>query len=156
MLEVMEITASRRHKTRAPNNKAWKHFVAWCQSLGLNPVSANPWAVAAYARSLEGPLKPATIRKRIGELTRVHALKTRKRLAHHPLVQRTLNMIERRAEADKRDGSLFADDDALTTCPPKRPRRRSAAKPGADTTPKPGRKSLSGQPRLVSRRTLRR
>ncbi len=156
MLEVMKITASRRRTTRAPNNKAWEEFVAWCQSRGLNPVPANPWAVAAFARSLEGHLKPATIRKRIGELTRVHAEKTRKRLAHHPLVQRTLAMIERRAEADKSDGSLFADDDALATCPPKRPRRKSAAKPEPDTTPKPGRASLSGQPRLVSRRTLKR
>ena len=156
ILKAMKNTASRRRTTLAPNNKAWEAFVTWCQCRGLNPVPANPWAVAAYARSLEGRLKPATIRKRIGGLTRVHAEKTRKRLAHHPLVQRTLDIIERRAKADKSDGSLFADDDALATRPPKRPRRKSTAKPEPGTTPKPGRKSLSGQPRLVSRRTLKR
>ena len=34
------------------------------------PGDCKSWAVAAYARSLEARLKPATIRKRIGELTR--------------------------------------------------------------------------------------
>ena len=62
---------------------------------------ANPWTVAAYARSLEDLLRPITIRKHIDELARVHAEKTRKRLAHHPLVQRTLDMINRRTEAVK-------------------------------------------------------
>ena len=156
ILKVMSTSSSRQRTTRAPPNKAWEAFVAWCQSRGLNPVPANPWTVAAYARSLEGRFQPATIRKRIEKLTRVHEEKTRKRLAHHPLVQRTLDMIERRAGADKNDGSLFPDDDALATCPPKRPRRKSAAKPEVDTTLKPGRPSLSGQPRLVSRRTLKR
>ena len=156
ILKAMKNTASRRRTTLAPNNKAWEAFVAWCQSRGLNPVPANPWTVAAYARSLEGRLQPATIRKRIEKLTRVHKEKTRKRLAHHPLVERTLDIIERRAEANKTDGALFADDDALDACPPKLPRRKSAAKPETDTTPKPMRASLSEQPRLVSRRTLKR
>ena len=156
MLKVMSTSASRQRTTRAPSNKAWEAFVAWCQSRGLNPVPANPWTVAAYARSLEGRFQPATIRKRIGELTRVHKEKTRKRLAHHPLVERTLDIIERRAEVHNIDGALFDDDDALNVCPPKRPRRKSAAKLETDTKPKPTRTSLGGQPRLVSRRTLKR
>ena len=103
----MSTSYSRQRTTRAPPNKAWEAFVAWCQSRGLNPVPANPWTVAAYARSLEGRFQPATIRKRIEKLTRVHKEKTRKRLAHHPLVERTLDIIERRAEANKSVGSLF-------------------------------------------------
>ncbi len=152
----MSNPASRQRTTRAPTNKAWEAFVTWCQSLGLKPVPANPWAVAAYARSLEGHFQPATIRKRIGELNRVHTKKTRKRLAHHPLVERTLDIIERRAEAYKTDGALFADEDALAAGHPKQPSRKSAAKPKTNPTPKPMRTSLSRQPRLVSRRTLKR
>ena len=156
ILKVMSTSSSRQRTTRAPPNKAWKAFVAWCQSRGLNPVPANPWTVAAYARFLERNLQPATIRKLIGDLTRVHNQKTRKRLAHHPLVKRTLDIIERRAEAHKNDGALFDDDYALEVCPPKRPSRKSAAKLKTNTKPKPMRTSLGGQPRLVSRRTLKR
>ena len=149
---------SLRRKPRATSNKAWEAFVTWCQSRGLNPVPANPWTVAAYARSLEGLFRPITIRKHIDELAQVHAEKTRKRLAHHPLVQRTLDMINRRAEAVKRDGALFADDEALSACPQTRTRCRPTAKPEPNATPKskPTRISLSGQPRLVSRHTLTR
>ena len=156
MLKAMSTSASRQRTTRSPTNKAWEAFVTWCLSRGLNPMPANPWTVAAYARFLERSLQPATIRKLIGDLTRVHKQKTRKRLAHHPLVKRTLDIIERRAEAHKNDGALFDDDGALDVCLPKLPRRKSAAKLKPDTKPKPMRTSLGGQPRLVSRRTLKR
>ena len=130
----------------------------WCQSRGLQAVPANPWTVAAYARYLEPRHRPATIRKRVVELARIHEDKTRKRLAHHPTVERTLEMIERRAEADKRDAGLFTDDDALADTQPKRRRAAktaSAPKEKPSRAPsKPTRPGLSAQPRLVSRRTL--
>lgn len=151
---------------RAPTNKAWEEFVAWCQSRGLNPVPANPWTVAAYARALERRMRPSTIRKRINDLARIHAEKTRRRLARDPLVLRTLEMIERRAETAKQDGRLFEDEDFLTPAG----RRRAKAtkkKTGESVKPKPAKKApakskkpsrpgLSGQPRLVSRRKLSR
>jgi len=144
---------------RGPTNKAWEEFVAWCQSRGLKPVPANPWTVAAYARSLEPRLRPATIRKQVHDLARVHEEKTRKRLTRHPLVQRTLEIIERRADAAKRDARLFEDDDFVTPKKSAKPKSRSSAaptrkKPAAD--PKPVRRGLSAEPRLVARRKLNR
>ena len=149
---------SRRRKPRATSNKAWEAFENWCQSGGLSPVPANPWTVAAYARSLEDLFRPITIRRHIDELARVHAEKTRKRLAHHPLVQRNLDLINRLAEAVKRDGALFADDKALSAYPQTKPRCTPTAKPEPNATPKskPTGLSLSGQPRLVSRHKLTR
>ena len=109
--------------------------------------------MAGYARSLEEHLQPATIRKRIRELTRMDTKNT-KEAGHLPLVQHTINIIKLCAEAYKTDGSLFADGDALAASAPKQPRCKSPAKPEADTTRKPARTSLSRQLRLVSRRTL--
>lgn len=147
---------------RAPTNKAWEEFVAWCQSRGLQAVPANPWTVAAYARALEPRMRPATIRKRINDLARIHAEKTRRRLARDPLVIRTLEMIERRAETAKQDGRLFEDEDFVA--PEKSRRKRRAAAPPAKKkkqkapakSAKPSRPGLSAQPRLVSRRKLSR
>ena len=147
VLKAMPTSAFRERTTRSPTDKAREAFVTWCQSRSLNPMPANPWTVAAYGRFFEKELQPATIRKFISDLTRVHKQKTRKRLAHHPLVERTLDIIERGAEAYKNDGALFDDDDALDVCPPKRPRRKSAAKLKTDTRPKPMRTLLGGQPR---------
>ncbi len=142
---------------RGPTNKAWEEFVVWCQAKGLKAVPANPWTVAAYARSLEPRYRPATIRKHIADLARVHEEKTRRRLARDPLVQRTLGIIERRAEQVKQDAELFEDEDFLAARKPrKRPPKRkskSAKKPPQSAT-KPARPGLSAQPRLVSRRKL--
>ena len=144
--------------SQPPTNGSWEEFVKWCQSKGLNPVPANPWTVAAYARSMEGKYKPGSIRKHIGELARIHTAKTRKRLAHHPMVQRTLEIIERRDEVDKSSSELFTDDDFLSSV---NTRTSKLPKPiNKKTPPKKSSKGswpgLTGQPRLVSRRSLKR
>ena len=145
---------------RAPTNKAWEAFVAWCQSRGLKPVPANPWTVAAYARALEPRLQPATIRKQIQDLARIHEEKTRRRLARDPLVQRTLEMIERRAETAVRDSRLFEDTDFLTPGKAKTSRKSQTQTKPAKKPKKPAKKAarpgLSSQPKLVSRRKLSR
>lgn len=141
---------------RALTNKAWEDFVAWCQSRGLNPVPANPWTVAAYARALEPRHRPAAIRKRIEELARIHETKTRKRLDRHPLVQRTLAMIERRADAARQDAGLFEDDDFMAADEPTRKAARRAKPTPKAPAKRPSRTTLSGEPRLVHRRKLKR
>lgn len=148
----------RRRRPPAPTNKSWEAFVEWCRSRGLRAVPANPWTVAAYARYLEPRHRPATIRKRIVELARIHEDKTRKRLVHHPTVERTLKMIERRADAEKRDAGLFTEGDFLADGKPKRQRpARTSSEPegkSPQAASKRTRPGLRGQPRLVSRRTL--
>ncbi len=144
-------------RSRIPTNESWEAFVEWCQSRGLNPVPANPWSVAAYARSMEGKYKPSAIRKCVTELARIHTEKTRKRLAHHPMVLRTLDIIERRADPDKRDSGLFTDELLPTSNKTKTSQQQKAST--SKTKPKkslaPGWSGLNSQPRLVPRRSLK-
>ena len=148
-----------KHRPRAVTNKAWEQFVEWCQSRGLNPVPANPWTVAAFARWSESTHRPAAIRKLVAGIAQIHEGKTRKRLERHPLVERTLAMIDAKAEAAKSSSKLFEDDDFLDDEKPKA--NRKAAKPKVQKTLATKRKAsgpggLSAQPRLVSRRKLKR
>ena len=139
-------------------NQSWEAFVEWSQPRGLNPLPANPWTVAAYARSMEGKYKPDTIRKRIAQLARIHTQKTRKRLYHHPMVQQTLDIIDRRLENDKRNSGLFTDDDFLHSHNTKISRRKKAGAKIKKTqkTLESAWHGLKRQPRLVSRRSLKR
>ncbi len=140
--------------TQRLHNKAWDHFVSWARSRGLNPVPANPWTVAAFIRACEPNYSLGAIRKMVGSITRVHAEKTRVRLDRHPLIQRTLERIERRAEIKPQTTELFEEADFFATKPSKPKRQpRKVTKP---EPPTPGLRSLSATPRLVRRRRLRR
>ena len=119
--------------------------------------SGNPYAVAAYARSLERKYKPTTIRKHVAELTPIHTKKTRKRLAHSKIVQRTLDMIERRARTEKQSSKLCREDDislnsqSNTSQSPKNIKKNKILLHGSV---KCEGQTLSGRPRLVARRSL--
>jgi len=148
----------------AATNKAWEEFVAWCQSRGLRAVPANPWTLAAFIRACEERHSLKTLEKLLQGINRVHAEKTRKRLDHHPLVQRTMRMIENKAASREHSAELFDDDDFLNDNPaPKKPRQPAPHKT-KPCKPKPQKKVekpklqvvLDGTPRLVSRRRLKR
>lgn len=140
--------------TQRLHTKAWDQFVSWARSRGLNPVPANPWTLAAFIRACEPNHSPGAIRKMVGSITRVHAEKTRVRLDRHPLVQRTLQRIERHAEINPRNAELFEEADFVAGNPVK-PKRQTRKIPKQEP-PTPGLRSLSSMPRLVRRRRLRR
>ncbi len=91
----------------------------------------------------------------VASITRIHAEKTRVRLDRHPLIQRTLQRIERRAEIKPRNAELFeeADFGAAQSTKPTTPKRQPR-KPAIPQPPAPGLRNLSATPRLVRRRRL--
>lgn len=65
------------HKAAAPATlrayKAdWQHYAAWCAATGLVPVPAEPTTVGAYLAGLAGTHAPATIRRRLSAIGKMH------------------------------------------------------------------------------------
>src|SRR6201996_3084773 len=50
----------------------WSHFSQWCAVHGFVPVPAEPATVGAYLASLAGSHAPATIRRRLSALSKMH------------------------------------------------------------------------------------
>ncbi len=50
----------------------WTHYAAWCAEHGFVPVPAAPATVGAYLASLAGTHAPATIRRRLAALGKMH------------------------------------------------------------------------------------
>jgi integrase len=50
----------------------WTHFSAWCAAKGFVPVPAAPEVVGAYLASLAATHAPATIRRRLAALGKMH------------------------------------------------------------------------------------
>jgi len=134
-------------------DKAWLAFTEWCLSRGLSPVPAHHWTLAAYALALEDQIKPEDIRKTLHAIAKAHLLKSRSRPDRHPLIERTLKMIETRRETREQKSELF-DEDLVAT---KKTKKTSKPKKTADT-PEPAKtkvpRTLSTTPKLVSRRRL--
>ena len=144
---------------RRGDDKAWDEFVSWCGGRGLQAVPAHPWTLAAYARWCESRYRYPAIAKSMRAIARVHNSKSRRRPDRHPVVKRTLRLIETRAKTKKDKNApkpLFPEDEILA---PARPDKKTAKKTGKKTKEgKGGKKSrpgLSPTPKLVSRRRLK-
>lgn len=109
--------------------KMWSDFQAWCRSRRLRPIPAHPWTVAAYARWCEVRHRLPTIVKRIGVIDKVHVDRNQEPPGGHPVVSRTLRMIEaRRNRKRAKEKPLFRDTDFLETeRPPPEPKKRRTA-----------------------------
>lgn len=153
--------------TRQGDDSAWNDFVGWCRKRGLNPMPANPWTVAAYARWCERHHRFPAIMKTIRAIARVHRTKSRRRPDRHPTVARTMRLIETRARArpKKKGTGLFPEADILGgdghDAAAKRAggKSRKAAVGGkgiarSDAKARP-RRGLSARPKLVTRRKLK-
>lgn len=125
--------------------RAWADFSAWCRRRGLRALPAHPWTVAVYARWCEDRHRYSVIVERIDTIARTHLRRCLPAPDRHPMVTRTLNMIERRAHGQ--NSALFRDADFLA--PKNKPRRRSPKR--AQSRVK-GLKGLRTAPRLVPRR----
>jgi hypothetical protein len=137
---------------RAPE-KAWLEFMAWCRARRLTPLPAHPWTVAAYARWCEGRHRYPALITHIRAISRAHLLGCCAPPDHHPVVARTLCLIEARERTRSHRASLFPEDDCAPTPTFDRDEAEPAVKP-----PRPaerartGIRAMAGQPRLVSRR----
>ena len=135
-------------------DKAWQTFKDWCLVKGLKAVPAHHWTLAAYALALEGQEKPDEIRKIIVAIAKAHLEKSRARPERHPLIERTLKMIDLRQDSQKQSSRLF-DDNLITETTSRKTAKPKKKKP--KTAPAGNKKqlSMSATPKLVSRRKLK-
>jgi len=133
----------------ATRTKTWADFKRWCEGRKLKALPAHPWTIAAYLRWVERCKDANDVRDILGVIVREHMLKSARVPSRHPTVQRTLDLIERRAETRGLRSNLFEDDvfeaepDDLQVKAKKKPVKPSQ-------TPK--RRVLATQPRLKVRR----
>lgn len=66
------IEESEAASTRRAHDGDWKHFTAWCDRYGLDPLPADPRTVALYVGAHSTRHKPATIRRRLATVTVKH------------------------------------------------------------------------------------
>jgi hypothetical protein len=130
---------------RLKSNRDWRHFERWCRDRRLNALPAHPWTVAAYMRWCETRANADAIGERVQAIYKVHVLSGRPTPEHHPMVARTLGVVERRVELRGARAALFKPADDGT------------ADAGADQPAPPAgrvsarRRALRGTPRLVRR-----
>ncbi len=73
----------------------WVHFVAWCESVGLQSLPAAPETVAAYLAYLAGTHKASTLQRRVSSISQAHQMKGVPNPASSTLVKLTLQGIRR-------------------------------------------------------------
>ena len=164
--------AATKKKKKSEDNSAWVAFVSWCQERGVSAMPANPWTLAAYARWYEHQQSGDDIAKAFKTIFRVHGAKSRKRPDRDPLVVGTLSQIEEREKdkkakekrkAKEKTPPLFPDDDILDPTPPAKSKKKKTANKAAPSNSKKKAKSsgkktrpgLSTEPKLVSKRKLK-
>jgi integrase len=74
----------------------WTHFSAWCAEKGFVPVPAAPEVVGAYLASLAETHAPATIRRRLSALGKMHRYNDLPWNAAHGAIQGPLQGLLRR------------------------------------------------------------
>lgn len=133
----------RHGRTSGSRERAWADFVTWCRARRLQPLPAHPWTVAAYARWCESRNRHASIAQRVRAIARAHLLAGAPTPDRHPVVLRTLLLIEARGRTSGLRAGLFSAVDAGKP----EPRKAGAGKPAR------GKKGgLRTSPRLVARR----
>lgn len=126
--------------------KTWGDFKRWCRARNLAPLPAHPWTIAAYLRWVDRRHDAKAARAALQVIAREHLLKTARVPDRHPTVQRTLALIERRAETRAQRSSLFDESISAEVSP---------SSPEPKKTPAQNRqRALAGTPRLKRRRPI--
>ena len=85
-------------------------------------------------------------------ISREHVLGSMRAPMRHTIVERTMEMIERRGEVRDQHAALFDDEDALGAVPRVAEPPEEAPEDGPEPPAKPGRRSLRTEPQLKRRR----
>lgn len=128
-------------------DKAWLEFVRWCRGHGLRALPAHPWTLAAYARWCESRLKYPQIARHVVVIARAHLMACVPSPDRHPIVARTLSVMEERHRAPVRGAALFKIEPTGKAGTNKKKETTAAKRPAA----RPPR-LLRTVPRLTSRR----
>ena len=128
----------------------WGDFKRWCAARGMKALPAHPWTIATYLRWVDRRKDARAAREALDAISREHVLKTARAPNRHATVQRTMDMIERRAEVRDQHADLF-DEDSVTDAsspPPPEPEEGNAEEGEIARH----RRMLNVKPRLVRRR----
>jgi len=137
------------------HGKSWNQFDRWCQARKLKPLPAHAWTLAAFVRWCEPRHDYQAIVAITRAIARRHLITGHSDPERHPMVRRTLAMIERRISSQHQRSSLFDDevfskndeeviDANAATDLVEEPKKRSVGKRVL--------KSMRSSPKLVSRR----
>jgi len=96
--------------TMRTHGKSWNEFAKWCQVRGLNSIPTHAWTLAAYIRWCEPRHDYATIVAITKAIARRHLIAGHYDPERHPMVRRTLAMIERSISNRHNRSALFDDD----------------------------------------------
>lgn len=131
-------------------DKAWSDFVRWCRGHGLRPLPAHPWTLAAYARWCEPRLKYPEIARQMTAIARAHLMACVPSPDRHPIVARTLMVMEQRHRPPVRGAALFKAEPLRAAPSVSRPAKDKAAigKPAPKRRPR----LLRSTPPLTARR----
>ena len=134
-------------------NVAWDEFVAWCIAKNLNPLPAHPWTLAAYIRTLEEHMSPPNIRKHLADVSKAHAEKSKKRPERDPLIGKTIEIIEKRAEKTALKAKKLDDEDLSDPTAPKTKKSKTSAKKkaGGPKAKSTNTRSMRAIPKLVKK-----
>lgn len=134
-------------------NVAWDEFVAWCIAKSLNPLPAHPWTLAAYIRTLEEHMSPPNIRKHLADVSKAHAEKSKKRPERDPLIGKTIEIIEKRAEKTALKAKKLDDEDLSDPTAPKTKKSKTSAKKkaGGPKAKSTNTRSMRAIPKLVKK-----
>lgn len=134
-------------------NVAWDEFVAWCIAKNLNPLPAHPWTLAAYIRTLEEHMSPPNIRKHLADVSKAHAEKSKKRPERDPLIGKTIEIIEKRAEKTALKTKKLDDEDLSDPTAPKIKKSKTSAKKkaGGPKAKSTNTRSMRATPKLVKK-----
>ena len=92
------------------HGKSWNEFARWCEARGLNPIPTHAWTLAAFVRWCEPRHDYATIVAITKAIARRHLIAGHSDPERHPMVRRTLAMIERSISNQHQRSALFDDD----------------------------------------------
>jgi len=96
--------------TMRAHGKSWNEFARWCQARGLKPIPTHAWTLAAFVRWCEPRHDYATIVAITKAIARRHLIAGHSDPERHPMVKRTLAMIERSISNRHHRSALFDDD----------------------------------------------
>lgn len=113
---------SRAPATLAAYRSDWDDFTTWCDTVGLNPLPADPTTVAAYLAELadppddRSPLAASTIQRRVVSIGEAHKAATQPNPCQDPLVKQVTKGIRRQigiAPKHRKTGLSTADIKAM-------------------------------------------
>jgi len=96
--------------TTRTHGKSWNEYAKWCQARGLKSIPTHAWTLAAFIRWCEPRHDYATIVAITKAIARRHLIAGHNDPERHPMVRRTLAMIERSISNQHNRSALFDDD----------------------------------------------